>query len=173
MPRGRKLKPVELNQKERDVLEAWGRRRTTAQGLATRSRIVLLAAKGWTNSIVAEHLHITRLTVGKWRSRFLELRLDGLTDEPRPGAPRKVSDADVERVITATLERRRVGGRGAPDRLVAVLNEFLYAELLAIAPLERRARPRSSRSCRRASSTCESHTTTRADLFRHGLLACN
>ena len=104
MPRGRKLKPVELNQKERDVLEAWGRRRTTAQGLATRSRIVLLAAKGWTNSIVAEHLHITRLTVGKWRSRFLELRLDGLTDEPRPGAPRKVSDADVERVITATLE---------------------------------------------------------------------
>ena len=65
MPRGRKLKPVELNQKERDVLEAWGRRRTTAQGLATRSRIVLLAAKGWTNSIVAEHLHITRLTVGE------------------------------------------------------------------------------------------------------------
>ena len=104
MPRGRKLERVELNQEERDVLEAWRRRRTTAQGLATRSRIVLLAAKGWTNSIVAKHLHITRLTVGKWRSRFLEHRLDGLTDEPRPGAPRKVSDADVERVITATLE---------------------------------------------------------------------
>jgi len=104
MPRGRKLVPVELRQEERDVLEGWARRRITAQGLATRSRIVLLAAKGWTNSIVAAHLHVTRLTVGKWRSRFLEHRLDGLTDEPRPGAPRKVSDADVERVITATLE---------------------------------------------------------------------
>ena len=104
MPRGRKLVPVELRQEERDVLEGWARRRTTAQGLATRSRIVLLAAKGWTNSIVATHLQVTRLTVGKWRSRFLEHRLDGLTDEPRPGAPRKVSDADVERVITATLE---------------------------------------------------------------------
>ena len=73
MPRGRKLVPVELRQEERDVLEGWARRRTTAQGLATRSRIVLLAAKGWTNSIVAAHLHVTRLTVGKWRSRFLEL----------------------------------------------------------------------------------------------------
>ena len=104
MPRGRKLVPVELRQEERDVLGGWSRRRTTAQGLATRSRIVLLAAKGWTNSTVAAHLHVTRLTVGKWRSRFLEHRLDGLTDEPRPGAPRKVSDADVERVITATLE---------------------------------------------------------------------
>ena len=104
MPRGRKLVPVELRQEERDVLGGWARRRTTAQGLATRSRIVLLAAKGWTNSTVAAHLHVTRLTVGKWRSRFLEHRLDGLTDEPRPGAPRKISDADVERVITATLE---------------------------------------------------------------------
>ena len=116
MPRGRKLKPVELNQKERDVLEAWGRRRTTAQGLATRSRIVLLAAKGWTNSIVAEHLHITRLTVGKWRSRFLELRLDGLTDEPRPGALARsatlMSSASLPQHSNPRPEMRLTGALG-------------------------------------------------------------
>jgi transposase len=104
MPRGRALEPVELTHAEVEVLEGWARRRKTAQGLATRSRIVLCAAKGWTNSAVAEHLHVTRVTVAKWRRRFLESRLDGLVDEPRPGAPRKVSDADVERVITMTLE---------------------------------------------------------------------
>lgn len=104
MPRGRKLEPLELTRTEVEVLEGWARRRKTAQGLSTRSRIVLHAAKGWTNSAVAEHMHVTRVTVGKWRRRFLEHRLDGLVDEPRPGAPRKIGDADVERVITMTLE---------------------------------------------------------------------
>jgi len=104
MARGRKMEPVELDEEEREVLEGWALRRKTAQGLATRSRIVLLAAKSWTNSAVADHLHVTRVTVGKWRSRFLKHRLDALVDEPRPGAPRKVMDADVERVITLTLE---------------------------------------------------------------------
>jgi transposase len=69
-----------------------------------RARIVLLAAEKRSNSEVAEYLHTTRVTVGKWRSRFLKRRLDGLVDEPRPGAPRAVTDADVERVITMTLE---------------------------------------------------------------------
>ena len=104
MARGRQIEPVELEAEEQEVLEGWAGRRKTAQGLATRSRIVLLAAEGWTNTAVAEHLHVTRVTVGKWRSRFLQHRLDGLVDEPRPGAPRKVMDADVERVITMTLE---------------------------------------------------------------------
>ncbi len=104
MPRGRKLEPLELTGGEREVLQGWARRRKTAQGLATRARIVLFADQGWNNSTVAEHLHVTRVTVGKWRSSFLEHRLDGLTDEPRPGAPRKVSDAEVERVIAKTLE---------------------------------------------------------------------
>jgi transposase len=104
MPRGRKLTPVQLTKEEREMLQGWARRRKTAQGLATRARIILLAAKGGSNIAVAEHLHVSRLTVGKWRSRFLERGLDGLLDEPRPGAPRKVSDADVERVIAMTLE---------------------------------------------------------------------
>lgn len=104
MARGRKIEPVELSAEEREILQGWAGRRKTAQGLATRSRIVLLAAEGWTSSAVAVHLHVTRVTVGKWRSRFLDRRLDGLVDEPRPGAPRKVMDADVERVITMTLE---------------------------------------------------------------------
>jgi len=104
MARGRQLEALELTESEREVLEAWARRRKTAQGLAMRSRVVLFAAQGWTNSAIAEHLHVTRLTVGKWRARFLDRRLDGLTDEPRPGAPRKVSDADVERIIAQTLK---------------------------------------------------------------------
>lgn len=104
MARGRKLIPIELSPEERETLERWARRRKSAQGLATRSRIVLLAADGWSNLAVAEHLHVTRVTVGRWRGRFLTHRLDGLVDEPRPGAPRTVSDEDVERVITRTLE---------------------------------------------------------------------
>lgn len=119
MPRGRKLVPIELTEEEQEVLAAWARRRKTAQGLARRARIVLLAADGWTNSAVAEHLHVTRVTVGKWRSRFLEHRLDGLTDEPRPGTPRTISDADVERVITKTLESTPKGATHWSTRSMA------------------------------------------------------
>lgn len=104
MARGIPLQPIELEHQEREVLEGWARRRKTAQALALRARIILLAAEKRSNSAVAEYLHTTRVTVGKWRSRFLERRLDGLVDEPRPGAPRAVTDADVERVITMTLE---------------------------------------------------------------------
>lgn len=103
MPRNYAL-PVELTESERETLEGWKRRRKTAQALALRARIVLLAARDLTNGEVAERLDINRVTVGKWRNRFVEKRLDGLLDEPRPGAPRAVSDADVERVIVKTLE---------------------------------------------------------------------
>ncbi len=119
MPRGRKLESLELTDEERQVLQGWARRRKTAQGLATRARIVLLAAEGWSNSSVAEHLHSTRVTVGKWRSAFLEHRLDGLVDEQRPGAPRKVTDADVERVITMTLESTPKGATHWSNRSMA------------------------------------------------------
>lgn len=76
------------------------------QGLAQRARIVLHCAAGLSSAAVAAELRITRQTVGRWRRRFLARRLDGLLDEPRPGTPRRVSDAQVERVIADTLERR-------------------------------------------------------------------
>jgi transposase len=98
------LAPIELSADERAVLESWTRRRTSAQALALRARIVLLAAEGPSNTEIAERLGIARNTVAKWRTRFAEHRLDGLTDEPRPGQPRKISDALVEEVIVKTLE---------------------------------------------------------------------
>jgi transposase len=105
MALGRPLAPLSLDPEERQTLERWTRRRKTAQALALRARIILLADEGASNGEVAEALGITRATVGKWRSRFLERGLDGLLDEPRPGAPRTITDEDVERVVTLTLEQ--------------------------------------------------------------------
>lgn len=96
--------PIELSDDERAQLEVWTRRRTSAQALAQRSRIVLLAAEGLTNTAIAERLGVHRPMVTKWRSRFAEHRLEGLTDEPRPGRPRTVTDEQVEEVIVKTLE---------------------------------------------------------------------
>ena len=98
------LSPIELSADERAQLESWTRGRTSAQALALRSRIVLLAAEGRSNVEIAKQLGVQRNTVAKWRSRFLEHRLDGLTDEPRPGQPRKIGDAKVEEVVVKTLE---------------------------------------------------------------------
>ena len=95
---------IVLSDDERAQLESWARRRTSAAGLALRSRIVLAAAEGGSNVALAERLGVARSTVRIWRNRFAERRLDGLVDEPRPGRPRTVSDADVERLITETLE---------------------------------------------------------------------
>ncbi|MEU4134623.1 IS630 family transposase, partial [Streptomyces wuyuanensis] len=86
------------------MLQSWVRRRSSAQSLALRSRIVLECAEGHAIAEVARRLRITTDTVRTWRRRFLERRLDGLCDEPRPGVPRKITDADVERVIVKTLE---------------------------------------------------------------------
>jgi transposase len=98
------LAPLELSAAERAQLESWTRRRTSAQALALRSRIVLLAAAGRNNTEIARDLGIHRNVAGKWRSRFVEHRLDGLTDEPRPGRPRTITDDKVEEVIVKTLE---------------------------------------------------------------------
>ena len=105
-----KLEPLVLSDDERRVLEGWARRRKTAQALALRSRIILACAGGAGVSAVAADLGVSRTTAGKWRSRFLEARLEGLSDEPRPGRPRTVTDEHVERVITATLEQAPPGG---------------------------------------------------------------
>ena len=85
-------------------MESWARRRKSAQALAQRSRIVLAAAEGLSNSEIAARFAITRGTVAKWRSRFAVERLDGLVDEPRPGRPRTIADEKVEEVIVRTLE---------------------------------------------------------------------
>jgi transposase len=99
-----RLKPLVLSQDERRTLENWVKRRSTAQGLALRARIVLACADGGSNTAVAARLRLDVKTVRRWRARFLEQRLDGLTDEPRPGVPRTITDAQVEEVIVRTLE---------------------------------------------------------------------
>ena len=106
MPVGRPKASVNLTQDEREKLEAWVRRPKTAQRLALRSRIVLVAADGLSNNAVAEQLGVCLPTVIKWRQRFLEDRLEGLVDEPRPGAPRQITDAQIEQVVTRTLESK-------------------------------------------------------------------
>ncbi len=104
---GRPKQDIALTDDEREKLQAWVRRPKTAQRLAMRARIVLLAADDKrTNTAIAADLGVTLPTVGKWRRRFAELRLDGLADEPRPGAPRTITDAQVEEVVTRTLESK-------------------------------------------------------------------
>ena len=104
MRTGRPVAELVLTAEEKAALERWSLRPKSAQALARRSRIVLECARGESNTAVAQKLGITKQTVGKWRSRFLERRLDGLLDEARPGTPRKVGDEEVERVLTLTLE---------------------------------------------------------------------
>jgi transposase len=104
MRTGRPIARLILSSAEQQTLEGWTRRRTTAQALALRSHLVLLCAAGRSNKDVAHTLRMTPQTVGKWRSRFLKRRLGGLLDEPRPGVPRRVTDAQVEEIVTKTLE---------------------------------------------------------------------
>jgi transposase len=98
-----------LTAEERQVLEGWARRRKTSQALALRARIVLACADGGSNTEVAATLGVSRATVAKWRSRFLAGRLEGLEDEPRPGAPPKITDEQVALVIRKTLEEQGPG----------------------------------------------------------------
>jgi len=95
---------LELADEEREQLQRWARRAKSAQSLALRSRIVLACADGADNKSVAAQLGCAQATVGKWRRRFVELRLEGLQDEPRPGRPPSVAIGQVEDVIVATLE---------------------------------------------------------------------
>jgi transposase len=108
--RGPKPVVVELTEDERVMLEQWARRRKTAQALAQRSRIILACARGGSNTEIAAELGMARDTVAKWRSRFVAHRLEGLTDEPRPGAPRTITDEQVEAVITRTLGEKPDNG---------------------------------------------------------------
>jgi transposase len=95
-----------LSDDESQTLKTWASRPKSTQRLATRARIVLACASGLDNKGVAARLRVCTATVGTWRRRFVERRPEGLADEPRPGAPRKITDADVERVVTRTLETK-------------------------------------------------------------------
>jgi transposase len=102
--RGPKLPNLALTDEERTTLQRWARRATSSQALAERCRIVLACAEGASNIEVAKRLGVSRPTVTKWRSRFVARRLEGLADEPRPGAARTITDEQVERVLVLTLE---------------------------------------------------------------------
>src|SRR5437870_4494300 len=108
MPRGRSMPELKVSADERDTLERWARRPTTAQALAQRARMILACAEGRPNEHVARRECVTRQTVGRWRARFVSKRLDGLLDEPRPGAPRQITDE-----LSVPLARDHVGGGGA------------------------------------------------------------
>ena len=101
---GRPKVEIVLNESEREQLEAWTRRRKTAQALASRSRIILECATGVDSKAVAQRLSVSQQMVSKWRNRFALSRLDGLLDAPRSGAPRTIDDVRVDAVIARTLE---------------------------------------------------------------------
>ena len=106
---GRRLEPLSLTEAEKSELTALAARPKTAQALAARARIVLACADGLEDKTVGQQLGVHPHTVGKWRRRFLAQRVEGLRDEPRPGAPRTIADERIEAVITRTLERHPEG----------------------------------------------------------------
>jgi transposase len=105
----RVLAALELSEAERSELDSWARRRKTAQALALRARIVLRAGEGLSNTAIAAELATSKHTVGKWRERFARARTDGLLDEPRPGAPRRIGDERVAELVDRTLSTRPAG----------------------------------------------------------------
>lgn len=119
MRMGRPKLVLILTPEEQETLERWARRPKSAQALAQRARIVLVCAQGKSNTTVAAELGWGAHTVGKWRARFVARRLDGLLDEPRPGAPRQINDTQVERLITLTLESTPENATHWSTRLMA------------------------------------------------------
>jgi len=119
MRTGRPKKPLLLTDEEREKLQQWASRPKTAQRLALRSRIVLGCAEGLPNQAVARRCGTSTHTVGKWRERFRTARLEGLVDEPRPGAAREITDSQVEEVVTRTLESKPPEGTHWSTRSMA------------------------------------------------------
>lgn len=117
--RGRPKSELVLSNAERAQLTALTLRRKTAQALALRARIVLGCADGMENKAVAARQRVTPRTGSKWGARFVQLRLDGLLDAPRPGAPRSTDDARVDAVVARTLESIPEGATNWSTRLMA------------------------------------------------------
>jgi transposase len=116
---GRPTKPLKVTTEEKEKLMMLARRPKTGQALAMRARIVLGCSDGLRNGELAKRLGITGATVCKWRERFRLDRLEGLLDEPRPGAPRSITDAQVEEVVTKTLESMPTNSTHWSTRLMA------------------------------------------------------
>src|SRR5258705_5160366 len=106
MPRGRSMPELKVSADERELLDRWARRPTPGQALAQGAGMIWACAEGRPNDQVARVERVPRQTVGRWRARFVSTRLDGLLDEPRPGAPRQITDEHVERVVRWTLETK-------------------------------------------------------------------
>lgn len=119
MRTGRPKKPLHISDEDHDKLRTIALRPKSAQAMAMRARIVLFCGQGMNNAEVARKLHITGATVGKWRERFREFGLDGLLDEPRVGAPRKITDGQIEEVVTKTLESMPANSTHWSTRLMA------------------------------------------------------
>ena len=132
MPNHHTREIPEPSEEQREELQRWLRRQKTAQALALRARIVLESADGKSDQAVAVQLGTTRATVGKWRRRFLKRGCDGLFDEPRPGAPRKISDEDVERVVVRTLETLPKGATQWSTRSMAKACGLSFATVARI-----------------------------------------
>ena len=116
---GRPKQALVLEPAERGQLERWARRPKTEQRLATRSRVVLRCADGLDNDEVAAEVGVHEKTVSKWRRRFVERRLDGLMDDPRPGVPRTVLDDKVEEIVRRTIEEQPAGSTHWSTRSMA------------------------------------------------------
>jgi Winged helix-turn helix len=139
MRTGRPRRLLTLTEDEQERLQALAHRARSQSALALRARVVLACARGLANNSVAKKLRCSRAMVGKWRSRFLKTRLEGLYDEPRPGAPRKISDAQIEQIVVQTLEGcgsfrfvdfvriRGESHRCEPLRLSFLLDDFQVA----------------------------------------------
>jgi putative transposase len=119
MPGGRPLAPLTVSQAERDELVSIARSRSMPQALATRARIVLMAADGQSNTDIAKRLGLSMPTVGTWRKRYLVQRLPGLYDEPRPGGPRSIRDEQVAGLIRKTLKTKPKDGTHWTCRSIA------------------------------------------------------
>ena len=104
MRTGRPKTALVVSDDERQELEGLAKRRRSASAVAQRARIILGCAAGQDNKTVARRVRVTEQTVGKWRRRFNADGVAGLMDEPRAGAPRQITDDQIEDVIVRTLE---------------------------------------------------------------------
>src|SRR5216683_14111 len=145
---------IELTAAERGELEGLASRRRTAQGLARRARIVLATAAGLENQVIARTVGADENTVDKWRRRFAERRIDGLHDEPRPGAPRQIGDAEIAETIRLTLETTPPDATHWSLRSMAMRHRPSIASGRLSACSRTAPRPSSSRPTRCLSRRC-------------------